>query len=427
MVLFAVLIISLFTLLFLGVPVVFSLGISSLVVLFLKADVPLVLIPQKLVTGSESFILLAIPFFLFAGLLMETTGVGRRIFAFARSLVGHIKGGLGHVNVLASMVFAGMSGTATADAAGLGAIEIPAMNEAGFDVGFSCAVTAASSIIGPIIPPSVPMVVYGVIAEVSIAKLFIGGLIPGVILGMSMMFLVYLVAKKRNYPVDRKSTFKEKVHSFNQSWMALLTPMIIMGGILTGVFSPTEAGVVAVIYTLLVALVVYKEFKINELPQIMSKVGKETAIILIITAAATIFGWLLSVLHVSQTVASLLGGLVNYPVLLLLGINIIYLVVGCFLNTIPAIAITVPVFLPIIKMAGIDPIHFGIIVVLNLCVGMLTPPVGSVLFVTSRVGGTSVLTLVKELLPFYVVFFLVILLITFFPILTLWLPNLVLG
>lgn len=209
--------------------------------------------------------------------------------------------------------------------------------------------------------------------------------------------------------------------------MALLTPMIIMGGILTGVFSPTEAGVVAVIYTLLVALVVYKEFKINELPQIMSKVGKETAIILIITAAATIFGWLLSVLHVSQTVASLLGGLVNYPVLLLLGINIIYLVVGCFLNTIPAIAITVPVFLPIIKMAGIDPIHFGIIVVLNLCVGMLTPPVGSVLFVTSRVGGTSVLTLVKELLPFYVVFFLVILLITFFPILTLWLPNLVLG
>lgn len=427
MVLFAVLIISLFTLLLLGVPVVFSLGISSLVVLFLKADVPLVLIPQKLVTGSESFILLAIPFFLFAGLLMETTGVGRRIFAFARSLVGHIKGGLGHVNVLASMVFAGMSGTATADAAGLGAIEIPAMNEAGFDVGFSCAVTAASSIIGPIIPPSVPMVVYGVIAEVSIAKLFIGGLIPGVILGMSMMFLVYLVAKKRNYPVDRKSTFKEKVHSFNQSWMALLTPIIIMGGILTGVFSPTEAGVVAVIYTLLVALVVYKEFKINELPQIMSKVGKETAIILIITAAATIFGWLLSVLHVSQTVASLLGGLVNYPVLLLLGINIIYLVVGCFLNTIPAIAITVPVFLPIIKMAGIDPIHFGIIVVLNLCVGMLTPPVGSVLFVTSRVGGTSVLTLVKELLPFYVVFFLVILLITFFPILTLWLPNLVLG
>lgn len=427
MVLFAVLIISLFTLLLLGVPVVFSLGISSLVVLFLKADVPLVLIPQKLVTGSESFILLAIPFFLFAGLLMETAGVGRRIFAFARSLVGHIKGGLGHVNVLASMVFAGMSGTATADAAGLGAIEIPAMNEAGFDVGFSCAVTAASSIIGPIIPPSVPMVVYGVIAEVSIAKLFIGGLIPGVILGMSMMFLVYLVAKKRNYPVDRKSTFKEKVHSFNQSWMALLTPIIIMGGILTGVFSPTEAGVVAVIYTLLVALVVYKEFKINELPQIMSKVGKETAIILIITAAATIFGWLLSVLHVSQTVASLLGGLVNYPVLLLLGINIIYLVVGCFLNTIPAIAITVPVFLPIIKMAGIDPIHFGIIVVLNLCVGMLTPPVGSVLFVTSRVGGTSVLTLVKELLPFYVVFFLVILLITFFPILTLWLPNLVLG
>lgn len=427
MVLFAVLIISLFTLLFLGVPVVFSLGISSLVVLFLKADVPLVLIPQKLVTGSESFILLAIPFFLFAGLLMETAGVGRRIFAFARSLVGHIKGGLGHVNVLASMVFAGMSGTATADAAGLGAIEIPAMNEAGFDVGFSCAVTAASSIIGPIIPPSVPMVIYGVIAEVSIAKLFIGGLIPGVILGMSMMFLVYLVAKKRNYPVDRKSTFKEKVHSFNQSWMALLTPIIIMGGILTGVFSPTEAGVVAVIYTLLVALVVYKEFKINELPQIMSKVGKETAIILIITAAATIFGWLLSVLHVSQTVASLLGGLVNYPVLLLLGINIIYLVVGCFLNTIPAIAITVPVFLPIIKMAGIDPIHFGIIVVLNLCVGMLTPPVGSVLFVTSRVGGTSVLTLVKELLPFYVVFFLVILLITFFPILTLWLPNLVLG
>ncbi len=427
MVLFAVLIISLFTLLLLGVPVVFSLGISSLFVLFLKGDVPLVLIPQKLVTGTESFILLAIPFFLFAGLLMETSGIGRRIFAFVRSLVGHIKGGLGHVNVLASMVFAGMSGTATADAAGLGAIEIPAMNEAGFDKGFSCAVTAASSIIGPIIPPSVPMIVYGVIAEVSIAKLFIGGLIPGVILGMSMMFLVYLVAKKRNYPVDRKSTFKEKVHSFNQSWMALLTPIIIMGGILTGVFSPTEAGVIAVIYTLFVALVVYKQFKINELPQIMSKVGKETAIILIITAAATIFGWLLSVLHVSQTVASILGGLVNYPVLLLVGINIIYLVVGCFLNTIPAIAITVPVFLPIILMAGIDPIHFGIIVVLNLCVGMLTPPVGSVLFVISRVGGTSVLTLVKELLPFYVVLFLVILMITFFPILTLWLPNLVLG
>lgn len=422
-----ILIVSLFVLLLLGVPVVYSLGVSSLLVLVLKGGIPLTLIPQKLVTGSESFTLLAVPFFLFAGLLMDTAGIGRRIFMFARSLVGHVKGGLGHVNIIASMVFAGMSGTATADAAGLGAIEIPAMKEAGFDNEFSCAVTAASSTIGPIIPPSVPMVIYGVIGEVSIARLFVGGLIPGILMGLTMMVFVYFVAKKRGYPVDKKATFKEQVHSLKQSWVALLTPVIIMGGIFTGVFSPTEAGVIAVVYTLFSALFIYREFKCSEIPNLLTKVGKETAIILIITSAATIFGWLLSVLQVPQLAASTLGDLIHKPILLLLILNVIYLIVGCFLNTIPAIAITVPVFLPLVKLAGIDPIHFGVIVVLNLCIGMVTPPVGSVLFVTARVGKVPLISLIKELLPFYAALIIVILMITIFPGITLWLPKMIFG
>ncbi len=420
-----ILVVVLFLMLFIGVPVVFSMGIASLIVLVMKGGIPLTIIPQKLVTGTESFTLLAIPFFLFAGLLMDTAGIGSRIFGFARAIVGSIRGGLGHVNVLASMLFAGMSGTATADAAGLGSIEIPAMKEAGFDNPFACAVTAASSTIGPIVPPSVPMVIYGVIAEVSIARLFVAGLIPGIIMGVAVMLFIYFIARKRNYPVDRRSTLRETANRFGKSWMALLTPIIIMGGIMTGVFSPTEAGVIASFYTLLVALFIYKEFHLIDIPRLLTRVAKETAIILIITAAATILGWLLSVLQVPRQVANLLGSTINRPILLLLLINLIYLFVGCFINTIPAIAMTVPVFLPIVKMAGVNPIHFGVIVVLNLCIGMITPPVGSVLFVTARVGQISLTSLVRELLPFYLTLITVLVLITIFPPLTLWLPSVV--
>jgi tripartite ATP-independent transporter DctM subunit len=299
------------------------------------------------------------------------------------------------------------------------------MKEAGFDNPFACAVTAASSTVGPIVPPSVPMVIYGVIAEVSIARLFVGGLIPGIIMGIAIMLFIYFIARKRHYPVDPRSNLRETAKRFGQSWLALLTPIIIMGGIMTGVFSPTEAGVIASFYTLVVALFVYREFQLKNIPRLLTRVGKETAIILIITAAATIFGWLLSVLQVPRQVANLLGSTINRPILLLLLINLIYLVVGCFINTIPAIAMTVPVFLPIVQMAGVDPIHFGVVVVLNLCIGMITPPVGSVLFVTARVGQISLTTLVRELLPFYLTLISVLFLISIFPFLTLWLPSLV--
>lgn len=409
----------------LGCPVVFALGASSVLALVLMGDVPLELAPQRMFTAVDSFSLLAIPLFMLAGRLMSSGGVARRLFRFAECLVGHIRGGLGHVNVVASMFFGGMSGAAVADAAGLGAIEVPAMVERGYDLDFTAAVTAASSTVGPVIPPSVPMIVFGCTAGVSVGKLFLGGAIPGVLMGVLLMGYVYWVARNKGYPVSRRATLSELWSAFRSSFFALLTPLIILGGILAGVFTATEAAVAACVYTLVVSMFVYKEFSWRDLPGILAEVAVDTSTVTLIIGSAAIFAWLLSVYQVPALVTDVLLSVTANKWVVLLVINLVLLVVGCFLNTTAALILLVPVILPVALRVGIDPVHLGVVCVVNLCIGMLTPPVGVVLFVTSNVAKIPVTRLIRALGPALVALLAALALVTYIPQLSTLLPQMV--
>jgi TRAP-type C4-dicarboxylate transport system permease large subunit len=369
----------------LGVPVAVSLGVASLAYIMIDG-LPDVLLIHRMIGGIDSFPLLAIPFFILAGHLMNTGGITTKIFAFARSLVGWLPGGLGHVNIGASVIFAGMSGAAVADAGGLGNIEIKAMREAGYDTDFSVGVTAASSTIGPIIPPSLPLVIYGVMASVSIGELFVAGLIPGLLMAVSLMIMVAWFAKKRNYPKDSRIDFCNIWAKLKEAFLPLMTPVIIVGGIATGIVTPTEAAVAAATYALFLGLVVYPN-------------------------------------QVAVLLGDMLLGVTTNKHLLLFIMMIIVLLIGLFMETIAAITILVPVLLPIAVSAGIDPVHLGIVLILNLMLGLLTPPVGMVLFVLSEVSGVSFERCVKATLPFLVPLIIVLLLITFIPQIALWLPT----
>lgn len=408
--------------LFLGVPVAVSLGLASLAYIWI-AGLPDVVLIHRMIGGIDSFPLLAIPFFILAGHLMNTGGITTKIFAFARALVGWLPGGLGHVNVGASVIFAGMSGAAVADAGGLGNVEIKAMREAGYDTDFSVGVTAASSTIGPIIPPSLPLVIYGVMAGVSIGELFAAGLIPGLLMALSLMIMVAWYAKRRNYPRDSHIDFCNIWVTLKQAFLPLLTPVIIVGGIATGIFTPTEAAVAAVCYALVLGLVVYRTLTWRHLVRVSMDTIITSAAILMIVASASIFAWILT----SNNVASILGdallGLTSNKHILLLIMMLMVLLIGLFMETIAAITILVPVLMPIALQAGIDPVHLGIIMILNLMLGLLTPPVGMVLFVLSEVSGVRFEQCVKATMPFLVPLIIVLLAITFIPELALWLPN----
>ena len=406
-----------------GVPVAVALGAASLLFIVLEG-IPNVLLIHNMTNGVNSFPLLAIPFFILAGHLMNTAGITGKIFAFAKAMVGWLHGGLGHVNVGASVIFAGMSGAAVADAGGLGLIEIKAMRDAGYDEDFSVGITAASSTIGPIIPPSLPLVVYGVMASVSIGELFIAGLIPGLMMAVSLMVMVAWYARRRNYPRD--ATFRWDVLwiSFRQALLPLLTPIIIIGGITTGVFTPTESAVAAVAYALFLGLVVYRTLTWKHLVRVSIDTIETTASILVIVASASIFAWILTANKVADKLGSFLLGLSSNPQILLLIMMILVLVIGLFMETIAAITILVPVLVPIAVNAGIDLTHLGIIIILNLMLGLLTPPVGMVLYVLSKVSGVRFERCVAATMPFLVPLIIVLFLIVFVPQLTLWLPQL---
>jgi len=421
----ATLILIFLVVLVLGCPVAFSFGISSTIGLWQMGNIPLQLVPQRMFTALDSFPLLAIPLFILAGRLMSTGGIARRIFRFAASIVGHIRGGLGHVNILASMFFAGMSGAAVADAAGLGAIEIPAMVEEGYDVEFSAVVTAASATIGPVIPPSIPMVVFGWLGGVSISKLFLGGVIPGILMGVALMVYVYVVSGRRNYPRRPRATLREVWVSFKESFLALLTPLIIMGGILGGAFTTTEAAVIAVLYTFIVSSLVYREISLKDLPAMFTEVAVDTAAIGLILATASVFAWLLTVYNIPSQLQRLVFSLSPSPAVVLLTINIALLVIGMFLNTTAALILFTPVLVAIGNAIGIDMVHLGVMVVVNLCIGMLTPPVGVVLFVTSSVAKLSITRLLRGMGPVWLALLAVLLLITYVPALTTFIPSLV--
>lgn len=424
----AAIFVCLFFLIMLGLPIAISMGLTALIFFVILGEInTLTMIPARMYSSTTGFTLLAIPFFILVGVLMNTGGMTHRLFRFAQAMVGHIKGGLGHVNVVNSMIFAGMSGAAVADAAGIGMVEMEAMTKAGFDRRFSAAVTAASSTIGPIIPPSIPFVIFGSMTGTSVGRLFLGGFVPGFIMGIALMITVYIIADRRGYPKERRATIRELVASALNCWSALLCPAIIIGGILVGIFTPTEASVVAAVYALIVTLVIYREISLRDLPRILWESLQHTIRVMFIISAAGIFGWLLIHQRVPEVVINSLMALSSNRWVLLLIINIILLVLGCFMEGISIMLLTIPIFMPLITRVGIDPVHFGVVMTLNLMIGLLTPPVGLVLYAVSSVGRVPLWELAAELKWYIVALMVSLALITYIPGLVTWIPNLVMG
>lgn len=411
-----------FILLIIGTPVTVALGTGSLMFIFMEGT-PSVVVLHQMVSGIDSFPLIAVPFFILAGHLMNSAGITTRIFDFAKAMVGWLHGGLGHVNIGASIIFAGMSGAAVADAGGLGAIEIKAMRDAGYDDDFSVGITAASSTIGPIIPPSLPLVIYGVMASASIGELFAAGLIPGLLMGLSLMIMVSLYARKRKYPRDASFSLTRLWQTFKKAFLPLQTPTIIIGGILSGIFTPTESAIAAVAYALFLGLIVYKTLTWRHILRVSMDTIETSAAILMIVASATIFAWILIDQQVAEMLANALLGFSQNKTVILLIMMAVVLLIGCFMETIAAITILVPVLLPIAHQVGIDPVHLGLIVILNLMLGLLTPPVGMVLYVLSKVSGVKFEKCVTATAPFIVPLLIVLALITFVPEIAMWLPN----
>jgi tripartite ATP-independent transporter DctM subunit len=387
----------------------------------------LTMVAQRMYASTTSFTLLAIPFFILAGNLMNNSGITERIFRFARALVGHIWGGLGQVNVIASMIFSGMSGAAVADAAGLGMIEMKAMRDNGYDWKFSAAITTASSTIGPVIPPSIPLVIYGHLTEVSVARLFLAGVVPGALMGLALMIAVYFISKHRRYPRDQRAAWREILASGRAAVLPLLTPVIIVGGILSGQFTPTEASVVACLYALVLGLVVYRTVRLTDLPAILWDTLTHTVRIMFIIAAAGFFGWLL-ILHriPAQVITGLTTMSTNY-VLVMLIIIAVLLLFGCFLEGIAVLLITIPIFQKVIVHFTIDPVQFGVVMTLASMIGLLTPPVGMCLYAVSSITGVSIGDLTKEMWPYLLGIFIVLLAVAFIPSISLWLPDLMMG
>ena len=422
----SILFIAMFALIIIGAPIAIALGGASMLWVYLTQEIPDFAILHRMVNGVDSFPLLAVPFFILAGNIMNAAGLTNHIFGFARALVGWLPGGLGHVNIGASIIFSGMSGAAVADAGGLGTIEIKAMSDAGYDTDFSVAVTASSATIGPIIPPSLPMVIFGVLASESIGQLFIAGFIPGLLMGAALMIMVAIYAHRRHYPRDAGFSVRELGRSFLVGLPSLFTPVIIIGGIATGIFTPTEAAIAAVFYGLFLGLVVYRSLSFRDLVQVSMETVETTAIILLIVAGASIFAWILTENQITERFAAVILNLSRNKIVVLLLMNAILFVVGFFMETIAAITILVPVLLPIAVEVGVDPVHFGVIMVLNLMIGLLTPPVGMVLYVLSRVAKVPFERCASATLPFLIPLVIVLLLVTFIPQISMWLPTMLL-
>jgi tripartite ATP-independent transporter DctM subunit len=405
-------------LLVVGLPVAYCLGFSSLLYFFMNG-IPLITLPQKMFSGMNSFVLLCVPGFILAGNLMNQGGITNRIITFSNSIVGHLRGGLAQANIVASMIFAGISGTATGDVASLGAILIPAMEKEGYDTDFSCAVTASSSTIGPIIPPSLPMIIAATITGLSVTKLFIAGIIPGLLLGIGMMTVSYYISKKRNYPKQKRKTFKQIMKAFTQAVWALMMPLLILVCILGGFTTPTEASVLAVIYSVIVGVFIYKDLKLKMLPKIIMDSAITTSAILILIGLANVFAWILSMEQIPQLVANSLLSITDNKYIILLLINLLLLFVGTFMETNAAITILFPTLLSVAIQIGVNPVQFAIVVVLNLVIGLTTPPVGVCLFIASTIGKVSLGKLAKAVLPFLFVSLFVLALVTYVPIITL--------
>ncbi|MDR1058878.1 MAG: TRAP transporter large permease [Treponema sp.] len=406
-----------------GLPVTYALGFAALVIMQLSTGMKWMTIGQQMIAGLNSFTILTVPLFLLAGNLMNKCGVTTRLFRFARVMVGWLPGGLGHVNVVASFIFAGMSGTAIADASGLGLLEIKAMDEAKYDHDFSCAVSGASSTLGPIIPPSMPMVVYGTISGTSIGALFIAGVFPGIIMALLMMGLVLYLALTRKYPKDQFPTGREFRQGVKGGILPCLAPVIILLGIYTGLFTPTESAAVVVVYAAILGLFVYREINLRDLAEIIKQTIGDAIGICILIAAATLFGNVLVKAMIPQSVLKFIMAGIPSKTVFLIVLNAALLVVGMFMETVSSITILTPIILPVALSFGVNPVHLGLIIVLNLMIGVLSPPFGVVLFAINRVGQISMARLIKALLPWYALLLAALVIITFVPQVVTWLPG----
>jgi tripartite ATP-independent transporter DctM subunit len=409
-----------------GVPVAFSIGISAVCTMLVSIQTmpALTTAAQRLATGLDSVALLAIPFFILAGQIMNRGGIARRLIDFAKSLVGVLPGGLAHVNVMAAMLFGAISGSAVAAATAVGGVMVPNMEKEGYDKPFAVAVNITSATTGLIIPPSNILIVYSLASGgASIAALFLAGYLPGIVVGLSLMIVAAVVAYRRGYPTAEKMHLRATFRQFLIAIPSLFMLVLVIGGIVAGIFTATEASAVAVVYALVLAAV-YGEIGIKELPDILLETAATTAIVMLLIGTSMGLSWVMSFENIPQTVASTLIGLSSNPIVILLIINLILLFVGTFMDMTPAVLIFTPIFLPIVVELGMDPVHFGIVMVLNLCVGLCTPPVGSVLFVGCGIANISITAVIKPLLPLFIAMIVSLMIVTYVPELSLWLPRL---
>ncbi|TGV04774.1 TRAP transporter large permease [Flavivirga rizhaonensis] len=420
-----VLVFSFIALLFIGVPIAWSIAISSLLTMMVSVSAlpALTTVSQRIGTGLDSFALLAIPFFVLSGQLMNKGGIAHRLINFAKTLVGALPGGLALINVIAAMLMGAIAGSAMASASAMGSILGPEMEKEGYSKEFGAAVNVTSSTVGLIIPPSNVLIVYSLASGgVSIAALFLAGYIPGILTGLFLMIVASLYAKKKKYNVGKRSSLKEVTKTFVSAFPSLLLLVVIMGGIVAGIFTATEASAIAVLYTLVLGFW-YKEIKTKDLPKILLDSCGTTAIVMLLIGTSMSMSWVMSYENIPQDISTMLLGLSNNPIIILLIINLLLLFVGVFMDMTPAVLIFTPIFLPIIIELGMDPVQFGIIMILNLCVGLCTPPVGSVLFVGVGIANTTIEKVIKPLLPLFLAMIISLLLVTYFSELSLWLPR----
>ena len=417
--------VSFLVLLFLGMPLAYSMLVSSvLFILTSEASLPMEVMPQQIFSGLNHFTWLAIPLFLLAGELMNVGGITLRIVNFVQAFIGHFRGGLAYVSVITNMLMAGISGSALADAAGTGSVLIPSMKRAGYPTRFATAVISGASTVGPIIPPSIPFILYATLAGVSVGQMFLAGAVPGLFMGLFFLVVVAYLARRDDFPTEERRNLRERGRSFLDAVLALGMPVIILGGILSGAFTATEAAGIAVVYAFVVAAFIYRELELSSIPRVLTATAKNSAVIMFAIGAAGLLAWLLSYSRVAVSLADAIGRLTQSPAVVLLLVALLLLGLGCIMEATPLIIILTPVLLPVVTALGVDPIHFGVVMIVTLMVGLITPPVGMVLFITAGIGRTSVMDVAKGSVPFISAIAAVVLLIIFFPQLVLWLPQL---
>ncbi|WP_339861508.1 TRAP transporter large permease [Thalassospira alkalitolerans] len=421
----AIILLLLIVLLLTGMPLAFAMGVTTTVYLYVTG-IDAGMLAQRMTASIDSFLILAIPFFYLAGELMNACRLTERIINMSRALVGHIHGGLAQVNIFASMIFSGMSGSATADTTALGSVLIPAMKKEGYPAPFSAAVTVASALVGPMIPPSVALVIYGTLANVSIGRLLIAGVIPGVVIIASQMIFTYFIARKRGYPRYERASLREVGKSISQGGPALLFPVIIVGGILLGVFSPTEAAAVAVLYGLVLGLL-YRHMNLKQLGKVLVDVGLGSCRILLIVAASAAFSWVMVRENVPQSIGDAISTISSEPLIVLGIILIVLILVGLFMVASSAEIVLTPILVPVVMQFGIDPVHFGVLMVFTLIIGGATPPVGILMFIAQDIAKISHAQMVRAMIPFYIPLFAAVILLAVFPQITLFLPNFIFG